>query len=150
MTPETSPATTMSATASSEAARSKVVQNSAATAMSAAASSAAARSRSRWWAALISAAASSEAARSSVVQKVAAGTLPQGVTTSFQGSAQAFQSSMKGLWVLLVMAVLVIYIVLGILYESYIHPLTILSGLPAAGFGAARITRFAPPLRCRR
>jgi HAE1 family hydrophobic/amphiphilic exporter-1 len=71
-----------------------------------------------------------------VVQKVARQTLPPAVTTSFQGSAQAFQSSMKGLWVLLVMAVLVIYIVLGILYESYVHPLTILSGLPAAGFGA--------------
>ncbi len=71
-----------------------------------------------------------------VVQKVARQTLPPSVTTCFQGSAQAFQSSMKGLWVLLVMAVLVIYIVLGILYESYIHPLTILSGLPSAGFGA--------------
>jgi HAE1 family hydrophobic/amphiphilic exporter-1 len=71
-----------------------------------------------------------------VVQKTARATLPPGVTTSFQGSAQAFQSSMKGLWVLLIMAILVIYIVLGILYESYIHPLTILSGLPAAGLGA--------------
>jgi HAE1 family hydrophobic/amphiphilic exporter-1 len=71
-----------------------------------------------------------------IVQKAAGETLPQGVTTSFQGSAQAFQSSLQGLWVLLVMAILVIYIVLGILYESYIHPLTILSGLPAAGFGA--------------
>jgi HAE1 family hydrophobic/amphiphilic exporter-1 len=71
-----------------------------------------------------------------VVQKAAKATLPPGVTTSFQGSAQAFQSSMKGLWVLLIMAILVIYIVLGILYESYIHPLTILSGLPAAGLGA--------------
>jgi HAE1 family hydrophobic/amphiphilic exporter-1 len=71
-----------------------------------------------------------------IVQKTSRETLPQGVTTSFQGSAQAFQSSMQGLWVLLVMAILVIYIVLGILYESYIHPLTILSGLPAAGFGA--------------
>ena len=71
-----------------------------------------------------------------VVKKTARGMLPQGVTASFQGSAQAYESSMKGLWVLLAMAVLVIYIVLGILYESYIHPLTILSGLPAAGFGA--------------
>ncbi len=71
-----------------------------------------------------------------VVQKAAGETLPQSVTTSFQGSAQAFQSSMKGLWVLLIMAIVVIYIVLGILYESYIHPLTILSGLPSAGFGA--------------
>jgi HAE1 family hydrophobic/amphiphilic exporter-1 len=71
-----------------------------------------------------------------VVDKLARTSLPQTVSTSFQGTAQAFQSSMKGLWLLLVMAILVIYIVLGILYESYIHPLTILSGLPAAGFGA--------------
>jgi HAE1 family hydrophobic/amphiphilic exporter-1 len=71
-----------------------------------------------------------------VVNKVARSTLPQTVSTSFQGSAQAFQESMKGLWILLIMALLVIYIVLGILYESFIHPLTILSGLPAAGFGA--------------
>jgi HAE1 family hydrophobic/amphiphilic exporter-1 len=71
-----------------------------------------------------------------IVQKVARSTLPATVSTSFQGSAQAFQSSTKGLWVLLIMALLVIYIVLGILYESFIHPLTILSGLPAAGFGA--------------
>lgn len=70
------------------------------------------------------------------VEKAARETLPQSVTTSFQGSAQAFQSSMQGLWLLLVMAIVVIYIVLGVLYESYIHPLTILSGLPAAGFGA--------------
>jgi HAE1 family hydrophobic/amphiphilic exporter-1 len=71
-----------------------------------------------------------------VVQKAARQTLPQSVTTTFQGSAQAFHDSMKGLWVLLIMAIVVIYIVLGILYESYIHPLTILSGLPSAGFGA--------------
>jgi HAE1 family hydrophobic/amphiphilic exporter-1 len=71
-----------------------------------------------------------------VVDKLARATLPQTVSTSFQGTAQAFQSSMKGLWLLLIMALLVIYIVLGILYESFIHPLTILSGLPAAGFGA--------------
>jgi len=71
-----------------------------------------------------------------VVGKLARATLPQTVSTSFQGTAQAFQSSMKGLWLLLIMALLIIYIVLGILYESFIHPLTILSGLPAAGFGA--------------
>jgi len=63
-------------------------------------------------------------------------TLPSSITTSFQGTAQAFQSSFRGLGVLLIMAVLVIYLVLGILYESFIHPITILSGLPAAGFGA--------------
>jgi hydrophobic/amphiphilic exporter-1 (mainly G- bacteria), HAE1 family len=71
-----------------------------------------------------------------VVEKLARATLPPTVSTSFQGAAQAFQSSMQGLWLLLIMALLVIYIVLGILYESFIHPLTILSGLPAAGFGA--------------
>ncbi len=58
------------------------------------------------------------------------------ITTSFQGTAEAFQSSMRGWACLLVLAILVIYIVLGILYESFIHPLTILSALPFAGFGA--------------
>jgi len=62
--------------------------------------------------------------------------LPGTITTSFQGTAQAFQSSLQGLGLLLLMAVLVIYLVLGILYESFIHPLTILSALPFAGFGA--------------
>lgn len=62
--------------------------------------------------------------------------LPATLSTSFQGSAQQFQASMKGMWVLLILAILVIYIVLGILYESFIHPLTILSGLPSAGVGA--------------
>jgi HAE1 family hydrophobic/amphiphilic exporter-1 len=71
-----------------------------------------------------------------VVGKIARETLPPSITTSFQGTAQAFQSSTQGLFLLLIMAVLVIYIVLGVLYESFIHPLTILSGLPAAGVGA--------------
>jgi len=71
-----------------------------------------------------------------MVDKLARDTLPTTISTSFQGTAQAFQASLKGLWLLLVMAILVIYIVLGILYESFIHPITILSGLPAAGFGA--------------
>ena len=62
--------------------------------------------------------------------------LPATVLASFQGTAQAFQSSMQGLGLVLLMAIVVIYIVLGILYESFIHPITILSGLPAAGFGA--------------
>jgi HAE1 family hydrophobic/amphiphilic exporter-1 len=61
---------------------------------------------------------------------------PATLSTSFQGTAQAFQSSLQGLWLLLAVAILVIYIVLGILYESFIHPVTILSGLPSAGFGA--------------
>jgi len=72
----------------------------------------------------------------SAVHKVAVKNLPSTITTSFQGTAQAFESSMEGLGLLLLMAILVIYIVLGILYESFIHPLTILSGLPSAGFGA--------------
>ncbi len=70
------------------------------------------------------------------VQEVANRTLPDTISTSFQGTAQAFQSSFSNLSVLLIMALLVVYIVLGILYESYIHPITILSGLPSAGFGA--------------
>ncbi len=70
------------------------------------------------------------------VQRAAAQTLPSSVTTSFGGTAQAFQSSQGGLLFLLILAVLVIYLVLGILYESFIHPLTILSALPFAGFGA--------------
>jgi HAE1 family hydrophobic/amphiphilic exporter-1 len=72
----------------------------------------------------------------SAVDKVARATLPASITTSFQGTAQAFQASLKGLGILLLMAILVIYIVLGVLYESFIHPLTILSGLPSAGLGA--------------
>jgi HAE1 family hydrophobic/amphiphilic exporter-1 len=70
------------------------------------------------------------------VRDVAADTLPEGVSGQFQGAAKAFQSSLGNLAVLLLIAVLVVYIVLGILYESYIHPLTILSGLPSAAFGA--------------
>jgi HAE1 family hydrophobic/amphiphilic exporter-1 len=72
----------------------------------------------------------------SEVNDAAKVTLPANVTTSFQGTAQAFQSSMQGLGLLLLIAVAVIYMVLGILYESFIHPLTILSALPFAGFGA--------------
>ncbi|HUJ40543.1 MAG TPA: efflux RND transporter permease subunit [Candidatus Acidoferrales bacterium] len=70
------------------------------------------------------------------VNRVARETLPATVTTSFQGTAQAFEKSFRGLALLLVLAILVIYLVLGILYESFIHPLTILSGLPSAAFGA--------------
>jgi hydrophobic/amphiphilic exporter-1 (mainly G- bacteria), HAE1 family len=62
--------------------------------------------------------------------------LPQTISTGFQGTAQVFQDSLKGQGLLLIAAVLVIYMVLGILYESFIHPITILSGLPAAGLGA--------------
>ena len=70
------------------------------------------------------------------VDRAARELLPSTINTSFQGTAQAFQSSLQGLGLLLVMAILVIYLVLGILYESFIHPLTILSALPFAGFGA--------------
>jgi HAE1 family hydrophobic/amphiphilic exporter-1 len=70
------------------------------------------------------------------VQKLARENLPATVSTSFQGTAQAFQTSFKGMGLLLAVAILVIYIVLGILYESFIHPVTILTALPFAGFGA--------------
>jgi hydrophobic/amphiphilic exporter-1 (mainly G- bacteria), HAE1 family len=62
--------------------------------------------------------------------------MPASISPSFQGTVQAFQDSFRGLSILLIVAVLVIYIVLGVLYESFIHPLTILSGLPSAMFGA--------------
>jgi len=70
------------------------------------------------------------------VEKAAGTVLPDTITGSLQGTAQAFESSMVGMGVLIVVAILVIYVVLGILYESFIHPLTILSGLPSAGIGA--------------
>jgi HAE1 family hydrophobic/amphiphilic exporter-1 len=70
------------------------------------------------------------------VERAAKATLPATINTSFQGTAQAFKTSLQGMGLLLIMAIVVIYIVLGILYESFIHPLTILSGLPSAGFGA--------------
>jgi HAE1 family hydrophobic/amphiphilic exporter-1 len=70
------------------------------------------------------------------VQALAKKTLPGTITTSFQGTAQIFQSSLQNLTLLMLVAVLVIYLVLGILYESFIHPFTILSGLPSAGLGA--------------
>jgi HAE1 family hydrophobic/amphiphilic exporter-1 len=70
------------------------------------------------------------------VQTLAKQTLPGTITTSFQGTAQIFQSSLQNLTLLMLVAVLVIYLVLGILYESFIHPFTILSGLPSAGLGA--------------
>jgi len=72
----------------------------------------------------------------SEIREIAERTLPETVSGQFQGAAKAFQSSLSNLAVLLVIAVMVVYIVLGILYESYIHPLTILSGLPSAAFGA--------------
>jgi len=70
------------------------------------------------------------------IEQVAREILPANITGTFQGSAKLFQDSMKNMGLLLIVAILVVYIVLGVLYESYIHPLTILSGLPSAGFGA--------------
>ncbi len=70
------------------------------------------------------------------IQELARRELPATISYSFVGSAQAFASSLQGMGLLLILAVVVIYIVLGILYEDFIHPLTILSGLPAASFGA--------------
>jgi HAE1 family hydrophobic/amphiphilic exporter-1 len=70
------------------------------------------------------------------VKQLARDTLPASFTTSYQGTAQAFEDSLSGLGMLLLMTILIIYLVLGILYESFIHPITILSGLPSAGFGA--------------
>jgi HAE1 family hydrophobic/amphiphilic exporter-1 len=72
----------------------------------------------------------------SQIQGAARQTLSSDISTAFAGTAQAFQASQQGLTLLLIVAVLVIYLVLGILYESFVHPVTILSGLPFAGFGA--------------
>ncbi|HKK08115.1 MAG TPA: efflux RND transporter permease subunit, partial [Gemmatimonadota bacterium] len=70
------------------------------------------------------------------ITRLARARVPSTVNTTFSGTAAAFQSGQQGLLLLLVLAVLVIYLVLGILYESFIHPITILSGLPFAAFGA--------------
>jgi HAE1 family hydrophobic/amphiphilic exporter-1 len=70
------------------------------------------------------------------VNELARETLPASITTGFQGAAQEFQSSIGSMWLLLAMAIVVVYLVLGILYESFVHPLTILSGLPSAALGA--------------
>jgi HAE1 family hydrophobic/amphiphilic exporter-1 len=70
------------------------------------------------------------------VDELALHELPPTITTGFQGTAQAFQDSLRGMGMLLLFAIVIIYIVLGILYESFIHPITILSGLPSAGLGA--------------
>jgi HAE1 family hydrophobic/amphiphilic exporter-1 len=70
------------------------------------------------------------------IQQAAKDNLPATITGTFQGTAKVFQDSMRNMGILLVLAIAVVYIVLGVLYESYVHPLTILSGLPSAGFGA--------------
>ncbi len=70
------------------------------------------------------------------IEDAARSTLPATITGAFQGTAKVFQDSMRNMGMLLIVAIAVVYIVLGVLYESYVHPLTILSGLPSAGFGA--------------
>jgi HAE1 family hydrophobic/amphiphilic exporter-1 len=70
------------------------------------------------------------------VEQLAQKVLPASITTNFQGTAQEFEQSIRSMGFLLVITILVIYILLGVLYESFIHPITILSGLPAAGLGA--------------
>ncbi len=70
------------------------------------------------------------------IQELARHQLPATITPSFTGTAKTFQDSLKNLNILLMVAIAVVYIVLGVLYESFIHPITILSGLPSAGFGA--------------
>lgn len=70
------------------------------------------------------------------VKRTAEANLPPTVNFKFQGTAEAFQNSMSNMNVLLLVSVLIIYIVLGCLYESFVHPITILSGLPSAGLGA--------------
>ncbi len=70
------------------------------------------------------------------IEKLINQVIPKSISTSFQGASQVFQSSLPSLGLLLAIAILVIYLILGILYEDFIHPITILSGLPSAGFGA--------------
>jgi HAE1 family hydrophobic/amphiphilic exporter-1 len=70
------------------------------------------------------------------IEDAARSNLPATITGVFQGTAKVFQDSMRNMGILLIVAIAVVYIVLGVLYESYVHPLTILSGLPSAGFGA--------------
>ncbi len=72
----------------------------------------------------------------SSIEEIARTTLPATINGTFQGTAAAFTSSLQGLGIMLIIAVLTIYLVLGVLYEDFIHPITILSGLPAATFGA--------------
>ncbi|MEE3715662.1 efflux RND transporter permease subunit [Tumidithrix elongata RA019] len=70
------------------------------------------------------------------IEQLIRDTIPESISTSFKGASEVFQSSLPSLLILLAIAILVIYLILGILYEDFIHPITILSGLPSAGFGA--------------
>jgi hydrophobic/amphiphilic exporter-1 (mainly G- bacteria), HAE1 family len=71
-----------------------------------------------------------------LIDKLVQASIPNNITTNLQGASEVFQSSLPSLGLLLVIAILVIYLILGILYEDFLHPITILSGLPSAGFGA--------------
>ena len=74
----------------------------------------------------------------SAIQKIERDSnLPATISTGFQGTAQVFQESLKGQGILILAAIFAAYVVLGILYESFIHPITIISGLPSAGVGRA-------------
>ncbi|MEG4572469.1 efflux RND transporter permease subunit [Microcoleus sp. N3A4] len=72
----------------------------------------------------------------SAIDKIVKSVIPDSISTNYKGASQVFQSSLPSLGILLAIAILVIYLILGILYEDFIHPITILSGLPSAGFGA--------------
>ena len=72
----------------------------------------------------------------SAIDKIVKSVIPDSISTNYKGGSQVFQSSLPSLGFLLAVAILVIYLILGILYEDFIHPITILSGLPSAGFGA--------------
>lgn len=72
----------------------------------------------------------------SAIDQIIKSLIPESISTSYKGASQVFQSSLPSLGMLLAIAILVIYLILGILYEDFIHPITILSGLPSAGFGA--------------
>lgn len=72
----------------------------------------------------------------SAIDQIIKSLIPDSITTNYKGASQVFQSSLPSLGMLLAIAILVIYLILGILYEDFIHPITILSGLPSAGFGA--------------
>jgi hydrophobic/amphiphilic exporter-1 (mainly G- bacteria), HAE1 family len=72
----------------------------------------------------------------SAIDQIVKTVIPDSITTNYKGASQVFQSSLPSLGILLAIAILVIYLILGILYEDFIHPITILSGLPSAGFGA--------------
>jgi HAE1 family hydrophobic/amphiphilic exporter-1 len=70
------------------------------------------------------------------IEKQIQNKFPVSISAKFQGTAEAFKKSMSGMFILLIVTIMVIYIILGVLYEDYLHPITILTALPFAGFGA--------------